>query len=280
MKLLIPLLHLGSTTSFILSSTTSTTTISSSHRPTQEQTTTSLKVSELHIPGYRESKMPFILTEEDISSSDGGSTIVAIQEQTYTSQDYESQIPHESDHLLHKTRNQVFSTQECQYIVQEAEYIAEQMGWTTNRHGNYPTTDIPLIELPSTLRFLKRTLVERIYPLLRTQFQEFLPPGDAPFKLRVADGFIVKYDAEGGQSELKPHRDGSVLSFNIALNPEHEFEGGGTWFNSLNDAVKIDEGQMISHVSGVLHGGNAITSGKRYICCCICMRFYNSVRDK
>lgn len=285
MKLFPALLQLGSTTAFLVSRGA---TISSSSHSSMSQTTTALKVSELHIPGYRESKMPFILTEEDMSSSDG-STIVAIQEKTYTCQDYESQIPYESGHLLHKTKNQVFSTQECQYIVQEAEYIADQMGWTTNRHGNYPTTDIPLVELPNTLRFLKRTLVERIYPLLRTQFQEFLPPGDAPFKLRVADGFIVKYDAEGGQSELKPHRDGSVLSFNIALNPAHEFEGGGTWFNSLNDAVKIDEGQMVSHASGVLHGGHAITSGKRYILVAFVilegydawsMRFYNSIRDK
>lgn len=91
------------------------------------------------------------------------------------------------------------------------------------------------IKLPKTLSFLRKALVQRIYPLLRSQFATFLPPGEAPLKLRVADGFIVKYDAEGGQAELKPHRDGSVFSFNIALNPADDFEGGGTWFNSLGD---------------------------------------------
>jgi predicted 2-oxoglutarate/Fe(II)-dependent dioxygenase YbiX len=104
----------------------------------------------------------------------------------------------------------------------------------------------------------------------------------------VADGFIVKYDAEGGQAELKPHRDGSVFSFNIALNPAHEFEGGGTWFNSLGESVKIDEGEMVSHASGILHGGNAITSGRRYILVAFVilegydswsMRFYNQIRN-
>jgi hypothetical protein len=83
------------------------------------------------------------------------------------------------------------------------------------------------VELPETLSFLKRALVERIYPLLTAQFKTFLPD---PSKLRVADGFVVKYDAQGGQKELKPHRDGSVLSFNIALNPSSDFDGGGTWF--------------------------------------------------
>ncbi len=245
---------------------------------------TSINVSELHIPGYRESKKPFILNEED----SGGNTAVALAEETYSPDDYTSQIPYGSSFLCHKTKSQIFSTAECNAIIAEAEKIADQMGWTTNRHGNYPTTDIPLVELPETLDFLRRALVQRIYPILRTQFGDLLPPGEAPYKLRVADGFIVKYDAEGGQSELKPHRDGSVLSFNIALNPADEFEGGGTWFNSLEDSVKIDQGEMVSHASGVLHGGHAITSGRRYIMVAFVilegydswsMRFYNNVRD-
>lgn len=88
--------------------------------------------------------------------------------------------------------------------------------------------------------------------------------------------------------QLKPHRDGSVLSFNIALNPASDFDGGGTWFDSLNDAVKIDDGQIVSHAAGVLHGGHGITRGKRYILVAFVilegydswsMRFYNQVRN-
>lgn len=247
-----------------------------------------LHVSELHIPGYRESKIPFILTDDDInelsSRNNGGGVLTAIEEEIYTSNDYISLIPYQSGHLLHKSTKQIFSSSECQDIVEEAERIALEMGWTTNRHGNYPTTDIPIVELPNTMKFLRKALAQRIYPLLRTQFAEFLP---APYNIRVADGFIVKYDVEGGQAELKPHRDGSVLSFNIALNPSGDFEGGGTWFNSLNDAVKIEEGEMVSHASAVLHGGHAITTGRRYILVAFVivegydswsMRFYNNVR--
>jgi hypothetical protein len=224
------------------------------------------------------------LTDEDLAE-DGSSTLTQLETQQYSQDDYESLIPHQSGYLLHKTKNQVLTTQECEQIVNEAETIAARMGWTTSRHGNYPTTDIPLVELPETLKFLKRALVERIYPLLTAQFGEFLP--DA-FKLRVADGFVVKYDADGGQTELKPHRDGSVLSFNIALNPASEFNGGGTWFDSLGDAIRIDEGEIVSHASGVLHGGHGITRGKRYILVAFVilegydswsMRFYNQVRN-
>lgn len=236
---------------------------------------TRLYVSELHIPGYAQTKLPFILSDPPPT----------LYPKSYSSSEYDSTIPHQDGHLLHKTNFGIFSPQECERIVQEAEAMAAQKQWTTNRHGNFPTCDLPLVELPETLEFFKMALVERIYPLLTAQFGQFLP--DAT-KLRVADGFIVKYDAAGGQTELKPHRDGSVLSFNIALNPATDFVGGGAWFHSLNDAVKIEQGQIVSHASALLHGGHGITEGKRYILVAFVivegydswsMRFYNQVRN-
>jgi hypothetical protein len=213
-------------------------------------------------------------------------TIPHLQEKTFIpKQDYESLIPYQEGYLLHTTKIPIFNAQECQSIIDEAEYIASQIEWTCNRHGNYPTTDLPLVELPQTLQFLKIVLVERIYPLLRTQFGMYLPD---PYKLRLADGFVVKYDAEQGQKELKPHRDGSVLSFNIALNPTWEFQGGGTWFASLDRSIKIDQGEIVCHASALLHGGHGITSGRRYILvgfviledyAPFSMRFYNQVRN-
>jgi len=236
-------------------------------------------VSELHIPGYRESKKQFILTEEDMVGE------APLHEISFTDADYSSTIPYKDGCLLHKTNGHIFTEIECQMMIDEAEAVADAMGWTTKRHGNYPTTDLPIAELPNTLNFLRRALEERIYPLLREQFQTYLPDGK---RLRVADGFVVKYDAEGGQSELKPHRDGSVVSFNIALNPSNDYEGGGTWFESLGDSVKIEQGEVCSHASGIMHGGHGITSGKRYIMVCFVilegydtwsMRFYNEIRD-
>ena len=82
---------------------------------------------------------------------------------------------------------------------------------------------------------------------------------------RVADAFVVKYDAAKGQTHLAKHRDGSVLSFNIALNERFEYEGGGTWFEGLGTALPIERGHVCCHASGVLHGGHPITAGVRYI---------------
>lgn len=52
---------------------------------------------------------------------------------------------------------------------------------------------------------------------------------------------MYRYDADGGQTDLKPHRDGSVVSFNIALNPSTEYDGGGTFFAGLRDALKMEQ---------------------------------------
>jgi hypothetical protein len=128
-----------------------------------------------------------------------------VQEKTFDMSDYSSQIPYQDGHLLHKTNSAVFTPEECQLIIDEAEKKATEMGWTTQRHGNFPTTDLALAELPRTLQFFRYALAERIYPLLRSQFGQFLPDGGK--SSRVADGFVVKYDAEGGQTELKPHRE-------------------------------------------------------------------------
>jgi hypothetical protein len=259
------------------------------HRAVHDQRrykTTSLGVSELHVPGYGKTKLPFIHPVDVSRGGAGGGGATPFRERTYRPNvDYTSLVPYQNGHLIHKTVP-ILTPEECRMMIDEAETRAEEMGWTTSRHGNYPTTDLPIVELPRTLDFLRLALVERIYPLLRTQFGEFLPDGGR--NLRVADGFVVKYDANGGQTELRPHRDGSVLSFNIALNPSCEYEGGGTWFSSLDGPVRIDVGEIVAHSSSLLHGGHGITSGRRYIMVCFVilegydswsMRFYNQVRN-
>jgi len=199
-----------------------------------------------------------------------------------------SHVPHpDGDCLIHTTTEPLLSAAECAAIVAESEeWAAREGGWTSRRHFNHPTIDIPLSELPATRWFLNTdALPKRIYPMLGAAFEESLPNWRA---LRVADAFIVKYDAAGGQTHLKPHRDGSVVSFNIALNERCEYEGGGTWFDGLGEALPIERGHVCCHASGVLHGGHPITSGVRYILVAFvilegyqnwAMRFMKSVWD-
>ena len=255
-------------------------------------------VSELHIPGYAQTKLPFILSNEESDVL----SLPSIEEVVLPTKGYKS---YENQYLIHETTRPILTLTECEQIIQEVEYVASNniVPWTTNRHGNYPTTDIPIVELKQTLHHFQRILQQRIYPNLRHQFASFLP---TPEKLRVADGFVVKYDAKNGQKELRPHRDGSVLSFNIALNPSNQYTGGGTWFasptlsssshetmdpNNMHDSgtvIQLEQGHMVSHASALLHGGHPITSGIRYILVAFViledydswsMRFYNQVRN-
>ena len=92
--------------------------------------------------------------------------------------------------------------------------------------------------------------------------------------IRVHDAFIVKYEA-AGQRELAVHQDESTFSFTIALNDRSEYEGGGTFFEGIREAGSEDEytplalnadgGGVVCFGGKLRHGGQAITSGTRYI---------------
>ena len=189
--------------------------------------------------------------------------------------------------LVNHSEEPLFSAEETDAIVEECEARAARMGgWTTARHANYPTTDVPLQELPRTLEwFREEALPTKLYPFLSQAFGYTLP---SPKSLRVVDAFVVKYNATAGQSFLKPHRDGSVVSFNIALNSLDDYEGGGTYVARLDEGVRSDRGHVLCHASGMLHGGHPITSGVRYILVAFVIlkeyanfayRFYERVRD-
>ena len=76
--------------------------------------------------------------------------------------------------------------------------------------------------------------------------------------------FIIKY-TEDGQSELEIHRDQSIISYNILLNSEYEFIGGGTFFESNDLLVKPNQGDLLIHSGLIKHGGTKIISGTRYL---------------
>ena len=75
-------------------------------------------------------------------------------------------------------------------IAESEEWATRAGGWTSTRHFNHPTIDIPLAELPRTRAFLNAdALPSRIYPLLGHAFESTLPNWRA---LRVADAVRAK----------------------------------------------------------------------------------------
>jgi hypothetical protein len=159
----------------------------------------------------------------------------------------------------------------CQSIINSAERLASKnlsnnkfinnLGWTSHRHNNYPTTDIPLVDLPVWKDLFNRFVINQIFPHLEsyTNIDKSL--------FHIKDIFVVKYHYKR-QNYLPIHKDGSEFSFNILLNSESEFEGGGTKFFTVNnnyELYKLNQGDMLIHSGKVKHSGNPITSGVRYI---------------
>ena len=100
-------------------------------------------------------------------------------------------------YLVHASVDPLFSVAECEAAIAESEAVCEARGgWTSARHLNHPTIDIPLQELPATRVWFNEALITRIYPFLGRCFADVLPN---PGALRVADAFIVKYNASGAR---------------------------------------------------------------------------------
>lgn len=145
----------------------------------------------------------------------------------------------------------------CNWIISEAENFASKNGWTTTRHINYPTTDIPVEKIPKIFTFILESTknlcneIEKYYNL------------STDIRFNIIDLFIVKYDINK-QNYLDIHTDGSFFTFNIALNDSKDYEGGGTYFED-GLITKLEKGDVLIHSGKIKHGGIEITKGVRYL---------------
>ena len=163
----------------------------------------------------------------------------------------------------------------CAQAIRIALQHAHVHGWRTQRHVAHNTTDFAVRDCLA-LAELVAPLLDTILPRLRALF--FSGSSEPAPALAVNDLFFVKYDAEH-QASLGPHRDGSIVSFSIAMNSPAVFKGGGTFFAHHDVAGKdrrVDDddmtivrptavGDLVLHSGKLVHGGVAITSGVRYI---------------
>lgn len=137
--------------------------------------------------------------------------------------------------------------------------------WTSKRHKGFPTNDIELPtrddESQHALHNISAAVRDRVWPLLRTSFS--LPEEAA--ELHFRDLFLVRYHP-AGQSELDMHRDGSTLSFSIALSPPDAYEGGGIEFELLpTGPIRTAQGALVLHPSRLSHRGAKVVGGSRYV---------------
>ncbi|KAI9485491.1 MAG: hypothetical protein EXX96DRAFT_545294 [Benjaminiella poitrasii] len=149
---------------------------------------------------------------------------------------------------------QLLSRAECQSILA---ICAKQSDWTTDRHSAFATTDIP-IRTDRQLQSLEPLVKERLFPELAQHY------GFKADDLDFRDIFLVKYAATG-QKGLRMHTDGCLFSITVLISHEDDFEGGGTYFKSIDDIVYLKQGDSAYHDAHVMHSGVDITKGERYV---------------
>lgn len=168
------------------------------------------------------------------------------------------------NHILFKN---VISNYLCDFIINESEEYALKNisnenydGWMRTRHKNYPTTDLPIKNIDTLFILVNNIIKYDIFPLIEKSYNV------NKYFLECNDIFIVKY-IDNKQNMLEKHKDGCAFSFNILLNSENNFEGGGTiiFENDKDILVKNIKGGLLLHSGQVFHSGNIITKGIRYI---------------
>ena len=162
-----------------------------------------------------------------------------------------------------------FKSDVCNWIIDESEsYAKNNGGWTTNRHKNYPTTDLPAENIKNVFSFILKTFELEIIKKIKKSYCL-----SENIMFNIQDIFIVKYEV-GRQDHLEMHTDGSSITVNILLSDPANFVGGGTYFED-DITVTLEQGDMIMHSGKTRHSGLKITEGKRYL-----LVFFIEIQDE
>jgi len=202
-------------------------------------------------------------------------------------------------HNIH-VRSLLSDEEVCMAVKIAEEYAQSNGRWQqpdSQRHESYSTCDFPVDECDELETFLESSDFER---RLFQQFSDLyiVDMNDLSFN----DLFVAYYEAkqqpensnhnsgdssyststnENIMDRLELHRDGSLFSFSLLLNPPDEFKGGGTFYDALRDGKPNYEnggilypggtirptraGDAVLHCGKILHGADVVTSGRRIV---------------
>eukprot|EP01083_Nonionella_stella_P053352 141152_1 len=164
----------------------------------------------------------------------------------------------------------VWSGDECDYVLNALIAYGDKTNWKSNRYQSFATTDVALSMMDDAFNaFIRKELYYKLYPKIVEHYKF-----GNKFEIGAKYLFFVRYNDHTEyrntydmfkQNSLNLHRDGGLISFNILLNPSTQFVGGGTYFKNVDRVIGIEQGDSCVHPGNILHCGNAITKGKRYI---------------
>jgi hypothetical protein len=162
----------------------------------------------------------------------------------------------EESQSIHITKAPLFSGDECDRVIAMAE--AEGGGLPTSKSGKYQIGKAWVKEMPGVLQWFNGALEHKLYPALASLFPGFI---SSPSALRAHSVAILKYNQSHPATDV--HIDDALLAFTVALSRPSSFEGGGTYFESLDAVLPMEQGVVTFRPGAVRHAGHEVTAGLR-----------------
>jgi cytochrome c-type biogenesis protein CcmH/NrfG len=166
-------------------------------------------------------------------------------------------FPYNSNRLLVKSRAPLLSEAQCQAWITLTEQQAEENGWDQRYPIAGYTQECNVQDFAPEL--LSEQLRDTLLPAVCTQF-----PSIEQSTLRVYNAQVVKYSHATGANCLPVHQDFAILTLNVALSDEDDFESGGTWIQPTGETIRARRGEALVHAGRIPHSGVPVSRGVRY----------------
>lgn len=182
----------------------------------------------------------------------------------YTLPDFNEEFhAHHGSNLIHVTSQPLLSSRECEEIITRAKdfFISQnQSSWPTLQSGRFAIAGSYIKDIPPVQDLFDTLLRTKLFPALAQLFPSVIQNVK---DLRIQSAYLFQYDPSSGE-KTDMHMDSSLLSFTILLNDKEEFEGGGTFYESLGE-----KGEVVRMEKGCVTfrpGGKFNTNGTAFEC--------------
>lgn len=129
---------------------------------------------------------------------------------------------------IYITKEPLFTPAECEDLIALAE--AEGGGLPSAKSGKFSVGQAWIKDMPGVRDKFNGWLRRQLFPQVAALFPRVVSSGAL---LRAHSVLVLKYNASNPRSDL--HVDDALLAFTVALSPSTAYQGGGTYFEELQE---------------------------------------------
>ena len=152
----------------------------------------------------------------------------------------------------------LFPATEAAQVIANAE--AEDVDKNEFQSGKYQLAGDWLVNLPMTREWFNSRLESTFFPLLAHLFPEVISSQSV---IRAHSVSLLKYNSSHPRTDV--HIDNGILAMTLAMTPEKEYDGGGTYFEHMgvDNVLQMDVGHGTFRPGSVRHGGHRVHRSER-----------------